>query len=101
MAAAVHLSLRKERSVSDPSTYWLTITNITLGVVVLICFIAVAFGIVQEVAARRKKRTALSEIDQEFSTLFGTDSGGHVFNVPGLGLTMADGGERLRKEEKR
>ena len=86
---------------SDPSTYWLTITNVTLGIVVLICFIAVAFSDVQEVAARRRKRAALSEIDQELSSLFGTDSGGHVFNVPGLGLTMADGGERLRKEEKR
>ncbi len=86
---------------SDPSTYWLTITNIALGVVVLACCVAVAFGVLQEVAARRKKRAALAEMDDELSTLLGRDADGHVFDVLGLGLTMADGGERLRKKEKR
>lgn len=85
---------------NDPSTYWLTITNIALGLVVLTCCLAVATGVVQELAARRKKRAALSAMDRELSALFG-DSGGHAFDVPGLGLTMADGGERLRKKEKR
>ena len=46
---------------SDPSTYWLNFTNIALGVVVLICCVAVAIGVVQELAARRKKATRMSE----------------------------------------
>ena len=40
---------------SDPSTYWLTFTNIALGVVVLICCVAVGFGVVQELAAQAQE----------------------------------------------
>ena len=40
---------------SDPSTYWLTITNAALGVVVLICCFAVGIGVFQEILAKRKK----------------------------------------------
>ena len=54
---------------SDPSTLWLTITNIALGVVVLICCVAVAIGVFQEIAAKRKKATAMSQLDREVSTL--------------------------------
>ena len=83
---------------SDPSTYWLTLTNVALGVVTLICCGAVVFGIVQELAARRKKRAALARLDHEVSDLVAAYDG-HAFPVPGLGLTMADGGEPIRKEE--
>lgn len=85
----------------DPSTYWLTFTNIALGVVTLICCGAVALGVVQELAARRKKRSAVAGLDGEVSQLVATYQGGHAFNVPGLGVTMADGGEELRKKEER
>lgn len=81
---------------SDPSTYWLTVTNIALGVVVLICCVAVAVGVLQELAAKHKKSAAL---DREVSDLVASFDG-HAFNVPGLGVTMADGGEELRKKEK-
>ena len=85
---------------SDPSTYWLTITNIALGVVTLVCCVAVGFGIVQELARKRKKSAALSRLDNEVADLVASfDS--HAFNVPGLGVTMADGGEELRKKEER
>jgi len=85
--------------VSDPSTYWLNFTNAALGIVVLICCIAVVFGVVQEVAARRKKRAVAGQMDREVADLLaGYD--GHAFHVPGLGVTMADGGEELRKKEK-
>jgi len=36
---------------SDPATYWLTVTNIALGLVTLICCAAVALGIVLMLAA--------------------------------------------------
>lgn len=86
---------------SDPSTYWLTLTNVALGVVVLICCVAVGIGILQELAARRKKHAALSQLDREVSDLVATFHDGHAFHTPELGLTMADGGEELRKKEER
>lgn len=85
---------------SDPSTYWLTVTNVVLGAVVLICCVAVAIGIFQEVAARRKKAAAMSKLDREVADLV-SEYGGHAFQVPGLGVTMADGGEPLDKKNGR
>ena len=54
---------------SDPSTYWLTFINAALGVVTLICCVAVGIGVVQELAARRKKNAALSKLDREVADL--------------------------------
>jgi hypothetical protein len=86
--------------VNDPSTYWLTITNIALGLVTLICCVAVGIGVAQELAAKRKKKTALSRLDGEVADLV-TSYDGHAFHIPTLGVTMADGGEELGKKEKR
>ena len=88
---------------NDPSTYWLTFTNVALGLIVLICCVAVAIGVVQEVAARRRKRVAAAELDREVADLAATYMGGHTFQVPGLGVTMADGGEEVKppKETRR
>ncbi len=86
---------------NDPSTYWLTFTNIGLGVVVLICCVAVAFGVLQEVAARYRKRAAADALDREVSDLAAGYAGGHAFSLPNLGVTMADGGEEVRKQEPR
>lgn len=84
---------------NDPATYWLTVTNIALGVMVLICCGAVAFGVVQEIVARRKKVASMSKLDREVADLVASyDS--HAFNVPGLGITMADGGEETGKKEE-
>ena len=86
---------------NDPSTYWLTFTNIGLGIVVLICCVAVAVGVLQEVAARYRKRAAASALDREVAELAAEYTGGHAFNLPNLGVTMADGGEEVRKKEPR
>jgi hypothetical protein len=86
--------------VSDPSTYWLTVTNIALGLVTLICCIAVGIGIVQELAAKRRKSASLSRIDTEVADLVASFGDGHAFHIPSLGVTMADGGEELRKKEE-
>ena len=85
---------------SDPSAYWLTFTNIALGVVTLLCCGAIAFGVLQEVAARRKRRVAMSGIDGEVARLVHSFDG-HAFDVPGLGVTMADGGEEVEKKDER
>ena len=84
---------------SDPSTYWLTVTNIALGVVTLICCAAVGIGILQELARKRKKSSVLSKLDSEVNDLVAS-FGGHAFHVPSLGVTMADGGEVLGKKEE-
>jgi len=83
--------------VNDPSTYWLTVMNIALGVVTLACCGAVGFGILQELARKRRNRAALSRLDGEVSELVASFES-HAFHVPGLGVTMADGGEELRKK---
>jgi len=86
---------------SDPSTYWLTITNAALGVVVLICCVAVAIGVFHEIVAKRRKVTAMSKIDREVTDLVAAYQDGHAFHLPQLGLTMADGGEELGKKEEK
>ena len=86
---------------NDPSTYWLTATNIALGVVVLVCCLAVAFGVLQELAVRRRKHTAMTALDREVTSLVAGFQDGHAFHIPGLGVTMADGGEELREKDKR
>jgi len=67
---------------SDPNTYWLNITDIALGVVTLTCLALVVQAILREVFARLRVRQ---------------DS--HAFAVPELGLTMADGGEPVKRED--
>ena len=86
---------------SDPSTYWLTLTNAALGVVVLICCGAVAIGVFQEIVAKRKKAAAMSKIDREVSDLVASFQDGHTFHLPELGITMADGGEGLEKKDEK
>jgi hypothetical protein len=93
--------IRKEGEVmSDPSTYWLTFTNAALGIVVLICCGAVAVGVIQEVAAKRRKASAMSNVDREVTDLVHSFQDGHAFHLPELGVTMADGGEEMGKKEK-
>jgi hypothetical protein len=86
---------------NDPSTYWLTFTNVALGIVTLVCCLAVGVGIVQEIVARRRKAAALTGLDREVADLVSTFGDGHAFQIPNLGVTMADGGEELGKKEKK
>jgi len=83
---------------SDPSTYWLTFTNAALGIVVLICCCAVAVGVIQEIAAKRKKVSAMSKLDREVNDLVNSYQDGHAFRLPELGMTMADGGEAIQPD---
>ncbi len=85
---------------SDPSTYWLTFTNAALGIVVLICCVAVAVGVIQEIVGKRKKASAMSNLDREVNALVSSYQDGHAFHLPELGITMADGGEDIGKKEK-
>ncbi len=73
----------------DPKTLWLNVTNIALGVVTLLCVGIVVWGAATEVLGRLRRRWAV---------YMGEDA--HVFAAPGLGTTMADGGERLPRSNK-
>ncbi len=73
--------------INEFETLWLTATNIVLGLVTLVCCIVIAYGLIMELKGRlaaRRERLAVHADD-------------HAFVLPLLGVTMADGGERLDK----
>jgi Na+-transporting NADH:ubiquinone oxidoreductase subunit NqrE len=70
----------------DAETFWLNVTNVVLGFVTLIAFVAVVGAVFVEVLERLRKRVTSTVEDA------------HTLSVPVLGTTMADGGERLDTE---
>jgi hypothetical protein len=73
----------------DPKTFWLNVTNIALGVVTGICVLFLGKALFQEFVQRiRATRRSTVKLD-EYSLM-----------VPELGLTMADGGERLHPDRE-
>jgi hypothetical protein len=78
-----------ELDLGDPKTLWLTITNIVLGVLTLLCFVVVLWGATTASLARLRKRWG-----------FGLEPDDHLFVAPGLGMTMADGGKKLNGNKK-
>lgn len=76
-------------------TYWLSATNVALGVVVLICAFVVAAAVAREVTVRMHRRAKISaELDHDMRRLV-EEFGDHAFLNPELGITMADGGEKI------
>jgi hypothetical protein len=76
---------------NDPETLWLNLTNLGLGLVTIVCLAVVGRAIAVDIIVRARNR-ALAKADD------------HAMVVPGLGLTMADGGEpiarKVRKTER-
>ena len=82
----------------NPETFWLNLTNVMLGVVVLACAAALFYGLAADLIAKARRRVEMAGLDQEVRDL-------HAMHLPELGLTMADGGEpvdppKFRKPEK-
>lgn len=75
--------------------FWLNVTNIALGVVVVLAVLLVAYGVVWELVVRHKKQSGLRDVDAEVRTML-HDEFSHSLAVPELGLTMADGGEQVK-----
>ena len=69
---------------TDAETYWLNITNIVLGVVTVVCLIAVGTMVVREVLAKVRSRVQVPVYRDN-----------HSFAFSDLGITMADGGEKV------
>lgn len=69
---------------TDSGVLWLNLTNIALGAVTIICLVVVGTIVFREVAARARKRVAVPVYRDD-----------HAFVLSDLGITMADGGDRL------
>jgi len=67
---------------NDPKTLWLIIVNIALGVTTLACCIVVGRKAYLDMKSRHPHHANVPTDD-------------HAFSTPGLGVTMADGGQRL------
>ena len=72
----------------DSETLWLTITNIGLGVVTLVCIIAVGIVITKEIFADARANVKVPALQDD-----------HSFMLADLGITMADGGKRIDEKE--
>ena len=70
---------------------WLNLTNAGLGLATLGGIVALGWAAVRELRERAKGRVAVHDLDP------------HAAFIPELGLTMADGGEKLaeKTEEKK
>jgi len=79
---------------SDPQTLWLNITNLALGVVILAAVLIAAGAVGWELVFKHRRARQMVDIDAELSSMLGASP--HILHVPGLGLTMADGGTPVR-----
>ena len=91
-------------------TFWLNMTNFALGVVTLLAVLVVAGAVSWDLFFMwlHKVRTAdavdvghinMQRLMAEVRAGWGADA--HSLPVPGLGLTMADGGERIDPSDKK
>jgi len=69
-------------------TTWLTFTNIGLGVVTLICLVAVGYVAAKEIFAGARSKVKIPHLRDD-----------HSFILSDLGITMADGGKRVDEKE--
>jgi len=84
---------------SDPQTLWLNITNLALGAVTLAAVLIVAGAVTWELVFKHRRVREPVDIDAELSSVLDAASP-HMLQVPGLGLTMADGGTPVRPKAK-
>ncbi|MBI2429818.1 MAG: hypothetical protein HYV29_13690 [Ignavibacteriales bacterium] len=72
----------------DSETMWLTITNLGLGIVTLVCIVAVGVVITKEIFADARAKVKIPALQDD-----------HSFMLADLGITMADGGKRIDEKE--
>jgi hypothetical protein len=71
---------------TNPETRWLVITNWTLFAVTMICIGIVLYGVAIEVLKRVRAHAV--------------EGAEHMAVLPDLGVTMADGGEKIDKRKR-
>ena len=80
-------------------TFWFNMTNFALGMITVLALVVVFGAVGWDLLVRKapKPRAVnagdLEKFDAEIQSWF--QAGPHSLSVPGLGLTMADGGEKI------
>ncbi|MRR12674.1 hypothetical protein EG835_09505 [bacterium] len=74
---------------TDTEILWLNLTNAGLGLATLAGIAVLAWAVLREVAEKAKSRASARALDP------------HSAFIPELGLTMADGGEKVDADEER
>lgn len=72
----------------DSETLWLNITNIGLGIVTVVCIAAVGYVGLKEYFAHVRENVSIPSLQDD-----------HSFDLGNLGITMADGGERIDEKK--
>jgi hypothetical protein len=79
-------------------TFWLNMTNFALGIITVLALVVVFCAVSWDLLVRKVHHarelgtTDISKVDEDLRAML---EGSHSLSVPGLGLTMADGGERV------
>jgi hypothetical protein len=71
---------------SQPETLWLQLINLVLGSVIFICCLAMGAKLFQTMKERSLNKIYRNRVQEE-----------HTLILADLGITMADGGERVGK----
>ena len=74
---------------TDSQILWLNLTNAGLGLATLAGIVALAWAAVRELRERAKSRVVVHDLDP------------HAAFIPELGLTMADGGEKVDEDQEK
>ncbi len=67
--------------------FWLNVTNVILGLVTLVCVVSIAYVAFKEIRERGRAKARVAVMADD-----------HSFVVSGLGITMADGGEKIEDD---
>jgi hypothetical protein len=79
-------------------TFWLNMTNFALGMITVLALVVVFVAVGWDLLVLKFHKThAMDRIDEELQAML--HAGSHSLSVPGLGLTMADGGEKIEPSE--
>jgi len=79
-------------------TFWLMMTNYALGVITVLALIMVFVAVCWDlIVLKVREARSMNNIDSELRAML--HAGSHSLSVPGLGMTMADGGERVEPSE--
>jgi len=79
-------------------TFWLMMTNYALALITAAAVLLVAGAVGWEFILKRAERKGkIESVDAEWISML--QAGPHGLSVPGLGFTMADGGEKVEPSE--
>ena len=61
----------------DGAEYWLIVSNIAVGVGVLVCVVLAFSAALRDILASSRRRLTVSRMDREMSAMFGTARKSH------------------------